>query len=224
MKKGRASPEKLGRGPALGGRSPAPSPESVSKVVFLDIDGVLQPDNARIRVTEEKKRLKDFYKSLYKSFQVDYSVYSQMDVMTVYHLWDKESVANLLHILNSSGAYIVLSSSWRIFPMGKMRDLFKIHGLDKYYVDNTMREDFRLIEQLRADEEGYKSFYVDRVIEILEYLKNHPNIENYVAIDDMNLIPGLENHFIRASQSLTRTQAEEAVEILNRENDPIPSE
>jgi hypothetical protein len=196
---------------------PPVNPETVEKVVFLDIDGVLQPDNARIHVTDDKFKLKKFYSDLYKLFNVDYSIYSDMDVMTVYYLWDKDSIANLTKLLDLTGAKIVLSSSWRIFPMSKMRDLFKIHGLDKYYVDNTMREDFRYIEQLRADCVEYKNFYVDRVIEILEYLKKYPNIRNYVAIDDMNLIPGLENHFIRTNQVLTPKLTAQAIEILNSE-------
>jgi hypothetical protein len=189
-------------------------PEDVEKVVFLDIDGVLQPDNARIRVTEDRAALKGFFDDLKKAFKVDYSSYSAMDVMTVYYLWDKESIANLMDILDSTGAKIVLSSSWRIFPMRKMTDLFRIHGLDKYYIDNTIREDISYVQQLRAGNAEYRHYYVDRVIEILEYLKQYPNIKNYVAIDDMNLLPGLDNHFIRTNQSLTREQASEAIRIL----------
>jgi hypothetical protein len=192
-----------------------PSPESLEKVVFLDIDGVLQPDNARIHVTEDKFKLKQFFSDLYKIFKVDYSVYSEIVVMTVYYLWDKESIANLTKLLDLTGAKVVLSSSWRMLPMRMMRDLFRLHGLDRYYIDNTMREDFRYIEQLRTDCEEYKNFYVDRVIEILEYLKKYPNIKNYVAIDDMNLIPGLENHFIRTNQILTSKLTDQAIEILS---------
>lgn len=196
----------------------APSPDSVSKVVFLDIDGVLQPENARIHLTDNKFTLKQFYQDLEKLFHVDYSIYSEMNVMAVYYLWDKDSVANLIRVLDHTGAMIVLSSSWRIYPVQKMKDLFKIHGLDKYYIDNTMREDFRLIEQLRAETDEYKNFYVDRVIEILEYLKAHPNIKHYVAIDDMNLIPGMENHFVYTNpyQALTAPLADKAIEILER--------
>lgn len=196
------------------------SPEAASKVVFLDIDGVLQPENARIHSNEGNGALKGFYADLKKRFKVDYSAYSAMDVMTVHYLWDRDSVANLLWILEKAGAKIVLSSSWRIFPMAKMNDLFKMHGLDKYYVDNTMREDFRLIEQLRREREEYREFYVDRVIEIREYVRRHPNIKSYVAIDDMNLIPGMEGHFIRTNQFLTQEEAQEAVRILNGADAP----
>jgi hypothetical protein len=190
-------------------------PENVSKVVFLDIDGVLQPDNARIDVADDKKSLESFYDELYRLHKIDYSVYSDVIVMTVFYLWDKDSIQNLKYILDQTGAKIVLSSSWRMFPMSKMSDLFKIHGLDGYYLDNTIREDFRFIQQLRKDECCYRNFYVDRVIEILEYVKKYPNIKNYVAIDDMSLIPGLENHFIHTNQVLTAEQAVRAIEILN---------
>ena len=190
-------------------------PGTASKVVFLDIDGVLQPEDARVHLTGDRAPLGKLYKDLKKQFKTDYSIYSDMDVLTVYHLWNRDSVANLKDILDKTGAKIVLSSSWRIFPMKKMRDLFKLHGLDTYYIDNTMREDFRQIEQLRHDIAEYKEYYVDRVIEILEYLKKYPNITSYVAIDDINLVPGLENHFIHTDNSLTAEQAAEAVSILN---------
>jgi L-rhamnose mutarotase len=204
------SEQKKNRAPGLG----PVSPEAAETVVFLDIDGVLQPASARIHVADDRRALDYFYKGLKKSFKTDYTVYSDMDVMTVYYLWEKESVANLKKILDASGAFLVLSSSWRIYPMEQMRDLFRIHGLDKYYIDNTMLEDFRVIGQLREDVEEYKGIHADRVIEILEYLKRHPNIKNYVAIDDMDLLPGLEGHFVRTSQSLTGRQAEQAIKIL----------
>jgi hypothetical protein len=47
-------------------------------------------------------------------------------------------------------------------------------------------------------------------------LEQHPQIANYVAIDDMELNPGLENHFVKAAHGkLTKKEAAEALKILN---------
>ena len=102
------------------------------KVVLLDIDGVLQSSGSRERFNVDRKVLVE---TLSKELKVDYSQYDEYDVAAVYCDWDKEAIATLKHILDETGAKIVISSDWRnIRKPNKMRDLLRIHGLDLYYL------------------------------------------------------------------------------------------
>ncbi|MDR0939788.1 MAG: hypothetical protein LBN29_10665, partial [Mediterranea sp.] len=55
----------------------------------------------------------------------------------VYYDWDKPAVERLREILDTTGAKIVLSTTWRRMGIPIMRALMAIHHLDSYLVDST---------------------------------------------------------------------------------------
>ena len=181
------------------------------KVVFLDIDGVLQSSGSRERFNVDRKVLVE---TLSKELKVDYSQYDEYDVAAVYHDWDKKAIATLKHILDETGAKIVVSSDWRnIRKPNKMRDLLRIHGLDLYYLGDTLdlsysSEIFRMTNYSRE---------AIRTKEIEEYLlRNKELIEDYVAIDDMDLVRGgYVGNFIHTHSLITKEQGEECIAMLN---------
>jgi len=142
---------------------------------------VLQPWNNRDRFNHVKdEAVAELNADLLSRFGIDYGKYDRYDVAAVYYDWDKEAVAQLKRVLDETGAKIVLSSNWRDPVMNRMIDFFKLHGLEKYYVDDTPDLDY----WDGKDQPCYKG-YRYRTIEILEYLKAHPHIEGYVVVDDM---------------------------------------
>ena len=113
----------------------------------------------------------------------------------------------------------MLSSDWRMFGTKQMHDLFKIHELQEFYIDDTinlMYFDQNSVEQIKKKhlEKFNVRYYCSRTSEILEYLERHPFINNYVAIDDLNLLPGLENHFVNTDYLLLEEHADMAKKIL----------
>ena len=54
-----------------------------------------------------------------------------------------------------------------------------------------------------------------RAVEILDYVRKHEEITNYVAIDDMDLLDELEEHFVKTKNLINNEQAEKCIEILN---------
>ena len=130
------------------------------KVLFLDIDGVLQPCSRKERFAHMEeipaicaslnKKLKTDFD--YEAFIAD-SYNRQCDVGAVYFDWDKTSVERLRRILDTTGARVVLSSDWREGGMKRMKGLMAIHGLDGYLDDAT----FCILDSERISK-NYKAY------------------------------------------------------------------
>ena len=105
------------------------------KVIFLDIDGVLQPYASKNRFEIDRKVLRE---RLSKELNTDYTIYNEYDVAACYADWDKEAVERIKKIIKKTDAKIVISSDWRSKELpNKMKDFLKIHNMDKYWVGET---------------------------------------------------------------------------------------
>lgn len=148
-------------------------------VVFLDIDGVLQPYDSEDRFYEIDDKVKMLVKKLSEKHDVDFLQYNVYDILAVYYDWNNEAVNRLAHILNDTDSKIIVSSDWRSSKsIYKMRDLLKIRYLDKYWLaDNPIIKTGSIVE--------------NRALEIKESLKRY-SIDNYVVLDDLE---GLKCYF-----------------------------
>ncbi len=140
-------------------------------IVFLDIDGVLQPYNSGYRFLNVDKTIIEKLSILYNT---DYSRYDFWDVAAVYYDWDEQAVARLKYILNETNSKIIISSNWRskTFP-NKMIDLLKIHNLDNYWIADNIIFDYQENNTLAKR----------RSKEINHSLEKY-NIKNFVILDD----------------------------------------
>ena len=167
------------------------------KIVFLDVDGVLQPYDAEYRFYEIDKKAKRLVFDLSEKYDVDYEKYSIYDILAVYYDWNTEAVERLRKVLDETNSKIIISSDWKSekFPY-KMRDLLKIHNLDKYwYCDNTIIRKVLPMEEVRhlEIEDSLKKYSIDNFV-VLDDLKKlgiyYPNNSvityNYMSINNMN--------------------------------------
>jgi hypothetical protein len=122
---------------------------------------------------------------------------------------DPARMVLLKKIADATGAKIVLSTSWRehwsknqteCSSTGvRINDIFRKFGLQ--ILDKT------------------PSLHAPRETEIKTWLDNHPEVENFVVLDDrLMCAPFLEGHFVKTSyhfDGLDETDAQKAIDILN---------
>jgi len=168
--------------------------DKIEKALFLDIDGVIHPfTQCRYEYMNDMEQLLN---ELENKFHINYREFDKCDVAMAYYDWDKDSVKEIKRILDVTGARIVVSSSWRCGTTGNsLPFLLRIHDLQKYLY-------------------GYTPIMQSRPVEILEYLKMHPHIKKWVAVDDMNLTTFFPNNAIITYPKITTKDADKCIEIL----------
>lgn len=163
------------------------------KIIFLDIDGVLNTERWHCQTTSNE--LQDEYG--YK--------------------FDPVAVTNLSKIIEETGADIVISSSWKFMGLSKMRKMWKDRKLPGNVIGitpNTVSDKFLLNVDL-----DNMDIMAIRGQEVKEWLMLNKNeITNYVILDDMNdILQEQESHFvwIDPEVGITSGNAVQAIFILN---------
>ena len=163
------------------------------KVVFLDIDGVLQPDT-QYRFQHDLDQLKQDHILINPEFET----IDKYDLGAVVHDWVPNSVQLLTQLLEDTGAKIVISSAWRTGKTVRyLQLLFSVYNLDVYVVGKT--------PELRY-----------RGDEIAAYLQENPEIDQYVIIDDVayTLQDRFPHHFVHCERRFIEENFILASEIL----------
>ena len=176
------------------------------KVLFLDIDGVLNSQNW----------------FGYMQYCIKNNMYNRVmnfidtpDEYTEYKLTmlDDRAIANLNRIVEETGCKIVLSSSWRCLwnpkENDKILEALKLKGFKYDFYGLTPR-----IPQ--------KDFGQERGIEIQSWIDKeleNNEIESFVILDDDNdMLPEQMNNFILVNNQygLSDIDVFKAIEILNK--------
>lgn len=174
------------------------------KIVFLDIDGVLQPYDHTERFNHD---LQETVKEIAEKYSDKiYFTMDPYDVAAVYYDWDDKAVRLLSSCLDETNAKIVISSGWRDFNNEEqLKALFKIHALDRYITDVLPK--------------GIK----EKVIK--NYLQDHSeSIEGYIVLDDYDMTSAFGPHMVTTYDSLTEGNKTKMMEALqNPPLDPEPA-
>jgi hypothetical protein len=171
------------------------------RVVFLDIDGVLQPTSSQKRFKHDLVALRE---SLTERFGAEYREFNEYDLGAVVHDWHAGAVERLRALCEDHDAKIVVSSDWRLQrSVVQLQALFRIHDLHHLVVDRT------------SDPQGAPHY---RAGEVKQYLDTHPEIERFVIIDDGyraefdQLFP---DHFVHTGSFIDESDALRARQILS---------
>lgn len=169
--------------------------EDMTKIIFLDIDGVLN----------------------YRHCKASCGMFRGIE---------KKCVRNLAKIVHETGAAIVLSSTWRLdwipdYAYRKHIDINNRSYAGKY-LRNHLWKKGNLVAEDGTPDLGFGG--VKRDGEILEYLKKHPHIKEYVILDDEPFLFNMDNKaishhvvFTHDTIGLTEKDADLAIKILNGE-------
>lgn len=136
-------------------------------VIFLDIDGVIQPYSNQYRFDHD---FESVINHIVKKFNDDIYRYMDMyDLTAAYFDWDDVALGRLKQILRMFNAYIVIHSGWReSVSKEHLIALFKLHDLDGYIWD--------------VCETGKKETVIKK------FLNDHcEEIDKWIVIDDDNM-------------------------------------
>jgi len=141
------------------------------KVIFLDNDGVICLSNNWGSRLKKQKNWGG----------------SEIPIEYRFDNFDEKAVKVLNEILEQTGAEIVVSSDWRFHAsIDELGDYYESQGIIKRPIGGT--ENFKDIFpsewkrlRFRADLE------LERSMEINHWIKNHPEVTHWVAIDDLDI-------------------------------------
>ena len=160
------------------------------KVIFLDNDGVIcLSENWGGR---NKKKREGIKKGLISSNAMAY----ELPVEYRFDNFDDKAIKVLNSILEKTGAEIVVSSDWRYHAsLEELGEYYLSQGIIKAPIAFTsstkeIEPELWRVLRFRADLE------LERSIEILDWLNKHPEVTNWVAIDDLDMsVEYLSKHF-----------------------------
>ena len=164
------------------------------KIIFLDVDGVLNSDRymASQKFNEEIRGYKDMWEVINK---VPHT-----------HL-DPAAIKLLNTLVEQSGAEVVLSSTWRLrFTLDEMNEMLASRGAKFTIVNKT------------PPARRFRSYRGEEVRDYLKSLEEQP--ESFVILDDIDQFPLLKDNFVRTTErdGLTETHVQKALDILNKKD------
>ena len=167
------------------------------KIVFLDIDGVLNTERHQNHCKMEGIPPVDEFG----------------------YAFDAEAVDNLAAILTATGAEIVVSSSWKFYGMEALRGIWNERGLPGVILDITPNgvSDEML---LNADPESIERI-TGKGYEIKEWLSKYgEHVSHYAIIDDEDVIlPEQHPYFVQTNpwKGITKEITAKIIKILNKQ-------
>lgn len=175
--------------------------DKTRNVIFLDIDGVLQPKNNQFRF---KYDLDELSRRLAAQFgDNQYLEMDKYDLGAIYYDWDKSAVENLRKLCTIQQGEIVISSDWRYYsPLSRLINYFRIHDLHAYITGEIPKTSGKY-----------------RCGQITEYLDANPDILHFCILDDAwisEFTATYPEHFVQCSIKFDEAAYLKAAAILSR--------
>lgn len=163
------------------------------KVIFLDNDGVICLSNnwgGRFKKMEKYHRENPEWDRMIKS----------APTAVRFDDFDKKAIKVLNSILEETGAEIVVSSDWKKHAcLNELGDYYIAQGIIKRpiaitpsFIGCDKPEGFEWVRSHQYEQE--------RALEIVQYLKDHPQVTHWVAVDDLNMAVEAMDYSIKCTR------------------------
>ena len=163
------------------------------KILFTDIDGVLCTQEEIFHDPAKKK-----------SGEIKVEDYMREVNGTWLHIFRPVAVAALNHITDTTGAKLVISSTWKNKGIDRLKIHFKDQGVTGEIVGKT--------PNVYNEEKKCKI----RGEEIQAWLDENPAPESFVILDDMDEMEPLKNYLVQTdhTKGLQDEQVDKAIKML----------
>lgn len=181
------------------------------KIIFLDNDGVIcLSNNWGSRFKKYRKWMKE---NGVDSFLID-GTDKPVDIL--FDDFDEKSIKVLNQIIEETDAEIVVSSDWRYHAnLNDLGDYYISQGIVKRPIDITPKTKDMDIEW---EKYGKMDLEQERSLEIEYWLKEN-KVDEWVAIDDLNMSEYLDNFVLTSKQNEGIKQCgvkEKVIKILKK--------
>jgi hypothetical protein len=153
------------------------------KVIFLDHDGVIcLSNNWGGRMKKQKKYGRKLSQKM-----------DELPIDVRFDDFDKKAIEVLNSILEETGAEIVVSSDWKRWASAEELGVYyEQQGIIKKPIDCTsffkkLYLEGKVPKKNEFEYQYFENLEQERHFEILDYLKTHPEITHWVAVDDLNM-------------------------------------
>jgi hypothetical protein len=153
------------------------------KVIFLDHDGVIcLSNNWGGRMKKQKKYVRKLSQKM-----------DELPIDVRFDDFDKKAIEVLNSILEETGAEIVVSSDWKRWATTEELGVYyEQQGIIKKPIDCTsffkkLYLEGKVPKKNEFEYQYFENLEQERHFEILDYLKTHPEITHWVAVDDLNM-------------------------------------
>lgn len=135
----------------------------------------------------------------------------------------KEKMELVKEIVDKTDAKIVISSSWRHSTLESTLDYITtlgnafVHNVTFLMPENVVGVTDRIYYYKCSDKEKHE-YHVCRGVEIEHYLHEHPEIKNYVILDDdSDMLLSQRKHFVKTDtlRGISKKNVETAIKILS---------
>ena len=164
------------------------------RVIFLDIDGVLNSESYLLKLEAKHHQLGHTAPAGPESA-------SSCDCFKLYQQIDPEAIARLNRLVAVTDARIVVSSTWRkLFDPPELLDLLLGHGLVAEIIGETPdgHAEPEMLDVYGPLERIYRGYEIDF------WLRKHPEVDRFVILDDGS---DMEMH----TKRLVQTDSEEGL-------------
>ena len=167
------------------------------KIIFLDIDGVLNTENYNLVLKRKGKICQDEYGALF----------------------DPNAVKQLKRIIDATNADIVVESSWKYHGLDAMKELWEVRNLPGRVIDITPSSvSDEYLSNVNLDNLDASMLHC-KGLEISSWLseKGQSNTRYVIIDDEYVVLESQSSNFILTNpyEGITEEQANKIISILN---------